>query len=177
MRVSAQQIAEHETYHEIAAQNPGTDYAVEERIREQFGDEEFERVVEIYIQKLHGIVDLPANADGAEFEAALARVKQEIYADAYAGINAFGAHAERFRDVTRETVEERTRGEYRGDTEEATRSTTGPPETRYSLVGETEDGVEIYETSEEVRALPWKERKKRFRGYHAQRVSRTNSSL
>lgn len=162
MRVSAQQIAEHETYHEIAAQNPGTDYAVEERIREQFGDEEFERVVEIYIQKLHGIVDLPANADGAEFEAALARVKQEIYADAYAGINAFGAHAERFRDVTRETVEERTRGEYRGDTEEATRSTTGPPETRYSLVGETEDGVEIYETSEEVRALPWKERKKRF---------------
>lgn len=162
MRVSAQQIAEHETYHEIAAQNPGTDYAVEERIREQFGDEEFERVVEIYIQKLHGIVDLPANADGAEFEAALARVKQEIYADAYAGINAFGAHAERFRDVTRETVEERTRGEYRGDIEEATRSTTGPPETRYSLVGETEDGVEIYETSEEVRALPWKERKKRF---------------
>ena len=162
MRVSAQQIAEHETYHEIAAQNPGTDYAVEERIREQFGDEEFERVVEIYIQKLHGIVDLPANADGAEFEAALARVKQEIYADAYAGINAFGAHAERFRDVTRETVEERTRGEYRGDNEEATRSTTGPPETRYSLVGETEDGVEIYETSEEVRALPWKERKKRF---------------
>ncbi len=162
MRVSAQQIAEHETYHEIAAQNPGTDYAVEERIREQFGDEEFERVVEIYIQKLHGIVDLPANADGAEFEAALARVKQEIYADAYAGINAFGAHAERFRDVTRETVEERTHGEYRGDTEEATRSTTGPPETRYSLVGETEDGVEIYETSEEVRALPWKERKKRF---------------
>lgn len=134
MRVSAQQIAEHETYHEIAAQNPGTDYAVEERIREQFGDEEFERVVEIYIQKLHGIVDLPANADGAEFEAALARVKQEIYADAYAGINAFGAHAERFRDVARETVEERTRGEYRGDTEEATRSTTGPPESeRYSI--------------------------------------------
>lgn len=136
MRVSAQQIAEHETYHEIAAQNPGTDYAVEERIREQFGDEEFERVVEIYIQKLHGIVDLPANADGAEFEAALARVKQEIYADAYAGINAFGAHAERFRDVARETVEERTRGEYRGDTEEATRSTTGPPESeRYSYGG------------------------------------------
>ena len=136
MRVSAQQIAEHETYHEIAAQNPGTDYAVEERIREQFGDEEFERVVEIYIQKLHGIVDLPANADGAEFEAALARVKQEIYADAYAGINAFGAHAERFRDVTRETVEERTHGEYRGDTKEATRSTTGPPESeRYSYGG------------------------------------------
>ena len=136
MRVSAQQIAEHETYHEIAAQNPGTDYAVEERIREQFGEEEFARVVENYIQKLHGIVDLPADAGEAEFEAALARVKQEIYADAYAGINAFGTHAERFRDVARETVEERTRGEYRGDNEEATRSTTGPPENeRYSYGG------------------------------------------
>lgn len=136
MRVSAQQIAEHEIYHDIASQDTGLDYTVEERIREQFGDEEFARVVETYIQKLHGIVDLPANADGAEFEAALARVKQEIYADAYAGINAFGAHAERFRDVTRETVEERTRGEYRGDTEEATRSTTGPPESeRYSYGG------------------------------------------
>lgn len=135
MRVSVQQIAEHETYHEIAAQNPGTDYAVEERIREQFGDEEFERVVETYIQKLHGIIDLPANAGEAEFEAALARVKQEIYADAYAGINAFGAHAERFRDVTRETVEERTRGEYRGDNEEATQSRRGPPVERDSRAG------------------------------------------
>ena len=153
MRVSAQQIAEHETYHEIAAQNPGTDYAVEERIREQFGDEEFERVVEIYIQKLHGIVDLPANADGAEFEAALARVKQEIYADAYAGINAFGAHAERFRDVARETVEERTRGEYRGDNEEATRSTTGPPAgERYSYAGQNAANadLEALDTAEEM---------------------------
>ena len=144
MRVSAQQIAEHETYHEIAAQNPGTDYAVEERIREQFGEEEFARVVENYIQKLHGIVDLPADAGEAEFEAALARVKQEIYADAYAGINAFGAHAERFRDVARETVEERTRGEYRGDNEEATRSTTGPPAgERYSYAGQSAANADL----------------------------------
>ena len=153
MRVSAQQIAEHETYHEIAAQNPGTDYAVEERIREQFGEEEFARVVENYIQKLHGIVDLPADAGEAEFEAALARVKQEIYADAYAGINAFGAHAERFRDVARETVEERTRGEYRGDNEEATRSTTGPPENeRYSYGGRgaANADLEALSTAEEM---------------------------
>lgn len=33
---------------------------------------------------------------------------------------------------------------------------------RYSLVGETNDGIEIYETSEEVRALPFSERKKLF---------------
>lgn len=138
MRVSAQQIAEHEIYHDIAAQTPGTDYEVEQRIREQFGDEEFERVVEIYIQKLHGIVDLPANASESEFETALARVKQEIFADAYAGINAFGAHAERFADATRETVKERT-GIRSRENDDAVRDRTGPPEERYSLRQEFED--------------------------------------
>lgn len=134
MRVSAQQIAEHEIYHDIAAQTPGTDYEVEQRIREQFGDEEFERVVEIYIQKLHGIVDLPANASESEFEAALARIKQEIFADAYAGINAFGAHAERFADVTRETVKERA-GIRSRENDDAVRDRTGPPAERYSYAG------------------------------------------
>ena len=76
LRVSPQQIADHEIYHELAAQDTGLDYTVEERIREQFGEEEFARVVETYIQKLHGIVDLPANASESEFEAALARIKQ-----------------------------------------------------------------------------------------------------
>ena len=33
------------------------------------------------------------------------------------------------------------------------------PDIRYSLVGETNDGIEVYETSEEVRALPFSERK------------------
>lgn len=134
MRVSAQQIAEHEIYHDIAAQTPGTDYEVEQRIREQFGDEEFERVVEIYIQKLHGIVDLPANASESEFEAALARIKQEIFADAYAGINAFGAHAERFADPTRETVKERA-GIHSRENDDAVRDRTGPPAERYSYAG------------------------------------------
>lgn len=36
---------------------------------------------------------------------------------------------------------------------------------RYSLVGETNDGIEIYETSEEVLRLPWHERKKRYLSY------------
>lgn len=134
LRVSPQQIADHEIYHELAAQDTGLDYTVEERIREQFGEEEFARVVETYIQKLHGIVDLPANASEGEFETALARIKQEIFADAYAGINAFGAHAERFADVTRETVKERT-GIRSRENDDATRDRTGPPAERYSYAG------------------------------------------
>lgn len=134
LRVSPQQIADHEIYHELAAQDTGLDYTVEERIREQFGEEEFARVVETYIQKLHGIVDLPANASESEFEAALARIKQEIFADAYAGINAFGAHAERFADPTRETVKERA-GIRSRENDDAVRDRTGPPAERYSYAG------------------------------------------
>lgn len=134
LRVSPQQIADHEIYHELAAQNPGLDADVQARIREQFTEEEFGRVVESYIQKLHGIVDLPANASESEFEAALARIKQEIFADAYAGINAFGAHAERFADPTRETVKERT-GIRSRENDDAVRDRTGPPAERYSYAG------------------------------------------
>ena len=38
----------------------------------------------------------------------------------------------------------------------------GTSRVQFSLRGKTEDGIEVYETSEEVKALPWKERKKRF---------------
>lgn len=35
-------------------------------------------------------------------------------------------------------------------------------ETQYSLTGKTEDGTEVYETSAETKALPWKARKQKF---------------
>ena len=143
LRVSPQQIADHEIYHELAAQDTGLDYTVEERIRERFSEEEFARVVETYIQKLHGIVDLPANASESEFEAALARIKQEIFADAYAGINAFGAHAERFADPTRETVKERT-GIRSRENDDAVRDRTGPPAERYSIDEEYATELELW---------------------------------
>lgn len=38
----------------------------------------------------------------------------------------------------------------------------GPPEARYSVAGVTEDGVEVYETSDEVKKLPYKQRMARF---------------
>lgn len=157
LRVSPRQIADHEIYHELAAQNPGLDADVEARIREQFSEEEFGRVVESYIQKLRGVIDLPENASEVEFEAAMTRVLQEIYADAYAGINAFGARADRFTESARAAVQKRT-GIGR-ETEEARRDSTGPPEERYSYAGvnaaaadlEALDVAERQTTSEEPR--------------------------
>ncbi len=135
---SAAQIAAHEVYHDLAANTPGLDADVKQRIIERYGEDEFRRVAQVYIERLRGVYDVP---DGAEYDPALmdtyfASILQEIYADAYAGINAFGAHAERFADVTRETVKERTGGP------ELDRTTArGPPESgeRYSLRQEFED--------------------------------------
>lgn len=146
---SAAQIAAHEVYHDLAANTPGLDADVKQRIIERYGEDEFRRVAQVYIERLRGVYDVP---DGAEYDPALmdtyfASILQEIYADAYAGINAFGAHAERFADAARVTVAERT-GMATGETEAATRNRTGPPAERYSIsadvvVGSREDGSMI----------------------------------
>ena len=146
---SAAQIAAHEVYHDLAANTPGLDADVKQRIIERYGEDEFRRVAQVYIERLRGVYDVP---DGAEHDPALmdkyfASILQEIYADAYAGINAFGAHAERFADPTRETVKERT-GIRSRENDDAVRDRTGPPAERYSIsadvvVGSREDGSMI----------------------------------
>lgn len=137
---SATQIAAHEVYHDLAANTPGLDADVKQRIIERYGEDEFRRVAQIYIERLRGVYDVP---DGAEYDPALmdtyfASILQEIYADAYAGINAFGAHAERFADAARVTVAERT-GMATGETEAATRNRTGPPAERNGVGYITEE--------------------------------------
>ena len=133
---SAAQIAAHEVYHDLAANTPGLDADVKQRIIERYGEDEFRRVAQVYIERLRGVYNVP---DGAEHDPELmdkyfASILQEIYADAYAGINAFGAHAERFADPTRETVKERT-GIRSRENDDATRDRTGPPAERYSYAG------------------------------------------
>ena len=137
---SAAQIAAHEVYHDLAANTPGLDADVKQRIIERYGEDEFRRVAQVYIERLRGVYNVP---DGAEHDPALmdtyfASILQEIYADAYAGINAFGAHAERFADAARVTVAERT-GMATGETEAATRNRTGPPAERNGVGYITEE--------------------------------------
>lgn len=137
---SAAQIAAHEVYHDLAANTPGLDADVKQRIIERYGEDEFRRVAQVYIERLRGVYDVP---DGAEYDPALmdtyfGSILQEIYADAYAGINAFGAHAERFADAARVTVAERT-GVATGETEAATRNRTGPPAERNGVGYITEE--------------------------------------
>lgn len=59
------------------------------------------------------------------------------------------------------TAEERRNSlPYRGD--ENTVFADGNGNVSLELIGKTDDGIEVYETSEEIRALPWKKRKQRF---------------
>ena len=140
-KLNTDQIADHEIFHDYADNTPGLIQSVEQAIVEQYGREEFDKILTTYIQKLRGVIDLPENATDAEIEDALLDVKNEVFADAYAGINAFGAHAEKYQDTTRQTLEERGVITSR-ENAEATDRRTGPPE-RFSYAGANANGANL----------------------------------
>ncbi len=131
MKLNIDQIADHEIFHDKAFQTPGLVRELEERIVERFGREDFERVVDTYVEHLRGVIDIPENASQDEIDAALLKIYEEIMADAYAGINFFGAHAERYNETVEQGMEERGAGRSQ-ENAAATERTTGPPEERYS---------------------------------------------
>lgn len=128
------QIADHEAFHDYAANNPGLVLQIERAIVEQYSREEFDAVVEKYLKNLRGVYDLPEHASGQEVAEAYGIVKEEICADAYAGINFFGAHAEKYRSEAQAVLQERKVTTPGSETAAATQRRTGPPE-RYSYGG------------------------------------------
>ena len=128
------QIADHEAFHDYAANNPGLVRQIERAIVEQYSREEFDAVVEKYLKNLRGVYDLPEHASGQEVAEAYGIVKEEICADAYAGINFFGAHAEKYRSEAQAVLQERKVTTPGRETAAATQRRTGPPE-RYSYGG------------------------------------------
>ena len=158
---TAEQIADHEIFHSYAQADPGLVQAVEEAIVERFSQEELDRMADQYIMALRGIVDAGRlnEMDGAAYAQALLEAKNEMLADAFAGINAFGTQAAKYQETVYETLEGREAARPRGgENAEAVDRRTGPPDEQFSFEGRTEDGIEVYETSEEVRRLPYKQR-------------------
>ena len=171
------QIADHEAFHDYAANNPGLVRQIERAIVEQYSREEFDAVVEKYLKNLRGVYDLPEHASGQEVAEAYGIVKEEICADAYAGINFFGAHAEKYRSEAQAVLQERKVTTPGSETAAATQRRTGPPE-RYSI-GEITDkagnnygrGVHLDSTllenlSDSERVQMVKERVKELGGQH-----------
>lgn len=128
------QIADHEAFHDYAANNPGLVRQIERAIVEQYSREEFDAIMDKYLKNLRGVCDLPEHASGQEVAEAYGIVKEEICADAYAGINFFGANADKYRSEAQAVLQERKITTPGSETAAATQRRTGPPE-RYSYGG------------------------------------------
>lgn len=161
LRVSPKQIADHEIFHSYADGDPGLIQAAEDAIVERYGQEEFDGVVTEYLMRLRGIIDVPESGtmDDLAFAQAVAEAKNEVLADAFAGINAFGTQAAKYQEAVYDTLEDRGTAAPRGrENAQAMDSRRGPPAEQFSFEGRTEDGIEVYETSEEIKRLPYKQR-------------------
>ena len=97
-RYSPEQLSDHEVLHDYIAADPEMMDAIRAGIAENYSEDEYRAIVEEYVAHLRGIYD----------ESVLeARAEEEVLCDAYAGINRFGQHAERYQETARGTVEER----------------------------------------------------------------------
>lgn len=128
---TAKQIADHEIFHSYAQADPGLVRALEEAVTERYGREELRDILVSYAKNLRGITD--ASGLDAMDPQALDEIRQEMLADAFAGINAFGTEAVKYQETVRETLEDR--GTVRPQGRENARATdgkTGPP-SAYSI--------------------------------------------
>lgn len=143
LRIPMEQIADHEAYH---AKVDFTDGWLNDEIRrhivETFSEEQFRQVLDKYIVGLRGVIDVNETHTGAEFEAAVRQIEEEIFADAYAGINAFGANADQFTDAVNERMDQLYMGKIRNQ-DNGTEEPTGPPSDRYSFAGENANNADL----------------------------------
>lgn len=89
------------------------------------------------------------------------QVLEEMVCDAMGKMNAFateetssvaGEVGQFLRDLRKAALETQTEGQ----------KNSAPEGVKYSLVGINQDGIEVYETSDDVKALSYKERRERF---------------
>ncbi|MBE6920167.1 MAG: hypothetical protein E7468_01215 [Ruminococcaceae bacterium] len=131
-KVSLDQILDHEIYHYKAAfarkKSHNLDNMNKLSILEQFSKEELQAVLDAYIAALDGQYGLSEAVDQNDKEAyrqILALIREEMMADAYAGINAFGAGADKFTKVVNDRMAELNLGKKTAQ-ENGVRQTNGP---------------------------------------------------
>lgn len=128
-RVSVEQIAKHEEFHVYAGRNTNMVRDAENRIMAKYDQVEFQTVINTYIENLRGIIDIPQNGTQEQVVEAYYRILEEIFADAYAGINAFGVETSRYQEAVREAAQEREAIRASRENAQATERTTGPTDT------------------------------------------------
>ena len=87
----------------------------------------------MYIEAMRGLIDMQSIRTGEEYAEAIRQIEEEIFADAYAGINAFGADATQFTEAVNRKMDELHIGKPRVQ-ENGTAEPTGPPKgDKYSI--------------------------------------------
>lgn len=148
-RVSVEQIAKHEEFHQRTRGQQDMVQEATRRIKEKYDADEFQAVVATYIEKLQGVIDIQENGTAEQVNEAFHQILEEIYADAYAGINAFGVEAGRYQETVREVAQEREIIRASRENAQATERTTGPTDTaRENGTGVRDRGVEEAESAE-----------------------------
>ena len=142
--VSATQLFAHEMFHEWARNDPQLVERVKQKITDTYSREEFDAIVDKYLEKKAGAMDL-SMLDEAAMQRLVDKCTEEVCADAYAGINAFGQKAGKYVQEARAAVKEA--GTAR-ETEAATERRTGPPEERYSEAERDEEYMAAVEAGD-----------------------------
>lgn len=145
-----EQIADHETYHAKADiyRMSGLNKTIRQHIVNNFSREEYEAVLGVYVQQLRGIYNADEILSGDDYEQIVADVEEELLADAYAGINAFGTGADKFTEAVNKKMDEQYIGKQRQ--ENGTAQITGPPsgeirenQEHFSYAGENAYGADL----------------------------------
>jgi len=126
-RYTAEQIADHESYHGmVQAYGVNLNRELIRRIRQKFTQKEFDNVVAAYELALREIIDVAGAGNGNEYELRMERLFEEILADAHAEMNAFGAGADQFTETVNQFLDENgiTR---KTEQSNGTAEPTGPP--------------------------------------------------
>ena len=141
LRVPIEKIADHEAYHvKVYFAGEGLNQEIKRHIINTFSKEQFKKVLDKYIVAMRGVYNVSDAASPEEFVRVMKLIEEEIFADAYAGINAFDAHADQFTEAVNKKMDQLMLGKQ--NQENGTKKETGPPvetgqtEERYSYAGQ-----------------------------------------
>ena len=151
-KATIDQIADHEIYHYKSRTTPGMTWNIEHYIRGKFTEEQWQKILQAYVKAYEGIIDVSEDGDVQMDEEAVRKLAEEIFADAYAGINNFGAGV--FTEDVNQWMDDHSVGKQTAQ-ENGTKEATGPPAVeRYSAdVDNMQIGQRIYPGMDEsVRA-------------------------
>lgn len=142
--LTAEQIAMHESAHDLIQKSPGMMAQTIQQVQERYGAEALDEIVTAYLLNLRGI-------EGAD----AAYCQEEILCDAYAGINAFGIDV----DVLQGDVQQ-SFTDYRAGSSQQERGTAyqrGPPAEQTAPAAEQKTGKAAQDAMPAETARPVRE--------------------